>query len=245
MILDRMIFHQRYQQEAGDNGDSDVGGGGSDSGGGDAFSVGTDIASNLDDPAALLSSEDILKAGRGLAIKGIPLQVGNLFTTLNKLRARASGSTAEIFSDLTPQLNALRTQYAGASEAIARRLGFAGGGQVKKGQQAELGKVAGQYGRLITQSQTGAFSNLLNTLGGFQPTLSGAARAPNVNTRNLPTDLSRVGASLAGFGSAARALNNRFNVSTAEQAAATIQGFRNNPEFAIGEVPLPTVEPFT
>lgn len=235
-----MIFHQRYQQEAGDDGGGDTGGG--DAGSSDPFTTGLEVASNLEDPVALLSSEDILTAGRALAVKGVPLQIGSLFDALNKLRARARGSTAEIFSDITPQLGALRSQYAGASEAIARRLGYAGGGQVKRAQQGELTKAARQYGGLITQAQQGSFSQLLNTLGGFQPALSGAARPPQVSTRNLPTDLRSVGASLAGFGSAARTFNNSFNVSTPAQAAATIQGFRNNPAFTTG---LPDVEPFT
>jgi len=249
VILDRMIFHHRYQQEAGDTaGDEGVGesssgdigdtgdgtsdtGGGDDSGGAGIFGDGAGGGVNLDDPTALLSSEDILTAGRALAVKGVPLQIGSLFDALNKLRARARGSTAEIFSDITPQLSALRGQYAGASSAIARRLGYAGGGQVKRAQQGELSKAARQYGSLITQGQQGGFTNLLNTLGGFQPALSGAARAPSVTTRNLPTDLRNVGTSLASFGSAARTLNNSFNTSTAAQAAATIQGFRNNPQF--------------
>ena len=158
------------------------------------------------DSGGLLSSEDILKRGRELALLGVPLQVSNLFEAIAQLRARASGSTAEIFPAIIGQLSELRGQYAGASQAIARRLGFAGGGQVKREQGKALASASQRYGGLLVKDQTACFANLINTLSGLQPALSGAARPPNVSTKDVPQDFSQQGAGIASMISAARKL---------------------------------------
>ena len=184
-----------------DNAGSDSGGASSDSGIGG-------IGGNTDLGNALISSEDVLKRGRELALMGVPLQVSNLFESLAQLRARATGSTAEIFPAIIGQLSQLREQYSGASQAIARRLGFAGGGQVKREQGKALSTAARQYGGMITGDQQTSFANLINMLSGLKPALSGEARAPNVSTREIPTDFSQQGAGIASMVSAARRIEN-------------------------------------
>lgn len=184
---------------------ADGGGFGDDSG---SLGGGGDIGN------ALLSSEDILKRGRELALMGVPLQVSNLFESLAQLRARATGSTAEIFPAIISQLSALRSQYASASQAISRRLGFAGGGQVKREQGKALAGAARQYGELVAKDQQTSFANLINTLSGLQPALSGNARPPNVSTKDIPIDLTQQGAALASMVSAAQKIQKFYNRNT-------------------------------
>ena len=197
----------------GDGGSSD---GGSDSGGGFG-----DGRGGNENPNALLSSEDVLTRGRELALQGVPLQLSNLFEALAQLRARATGSTAEIFPAIIGQLSQLREQYSGASQAIARRLGFAGGGQVKREQGKALAGAARQYGGLIAGDQQASFANLINTLSGLQPALSGAARPPNVSTRDMPVDMSAQGAGIANMISAARRIEQFYNRNQRTQASAS------------------------
>ena len=210
----------------GDFGGSDSGGAGA---GVDAGTFGGGVGGGAGgeptSPAnALLSSEDILKRGRELALLGVPLQVSNLFEALAQLRARASGSTAEIFPAIIGQLSQLREQYSGASQAIARRLGFAGGGQVKREQGKALAGAARQYGGLITGDQQTSFANLINTLSGLQPALSGGARFPRVSTQNRPIDFSAQGAGIASIVSAARRLQNFYD----SQGGVTTTGLANS-----------------
>ena len=195
-------FDGSVDSGGGDSGGGDGGGG---DGGADAGS-GSNILSG-----GLLSSEDILKRGRELALMGVPLQISNLFESLAQLRARATGSTAEIFPAIISQLSQLREQYSGASRAIARRLGFAGGGQVKREQGKALAGAARQYGGLIAGDQQTSFANLINILSGMKPALSGEARSPNVSTREMPVDFSQQGAGIASMVSAARRLENFYN----------------------------------
>lgn len=257
MLLDRILYGYKCQQEAdssgadsgmgssdaADSGNNSGGEGGTDGGGSVGSTSSGGPSDALNDPAALISNEDVLKRGRELAIAGVPLQVGSLFDALNRLRAQAKGSTAEIFPQVLGQLSTLRKTYSDASSAISRRLGYAGGGQVTRGRQAALGSAAGQYGSLITQGQQAAFANLLNNLGGFQPALSGAARAPNLSTTTKAPDLTNVGTGLAGFTSASKLFGSAGSANTAAQAAAAVQGFRNNPTFA--NAALPETEPIT
>jgi hypothetical protein len=247
MLFDRLIYGYRCQ-EGDDDGSSGGGasnnGGGSASGGVSSSGAGTsdnggddsgaanaltNINNTTDptDPAALISNEDVLKRGRELAIAGVPLQVGNLFDAINRLRAQAKGSTAEIFPQVLGQLSTIRGTLADASSAISRRLGYAGGGQTVRGRQVALGQAANQYGNLISQGQQSAFSNLIKNLGGLQPVLSGAARPPNTSVSTKPADFTNVGRSLAGFGSAYNAFAANLD---ANNAASTIAGFRNNPD---------------
>jgi hypothetical protein len=157
----------------------------------------------------LLSSEDILQRGRELALQGLPLQVSNLLAALGTLRARAAGSSAEILPQIIGQLGQLRSQYVGASQALARRLGFAGGGQVEREQGRTLAQATTQYGGLFSGAQSAALSNLINTLGGLQPQLSGAAAPPRVSTSTAGGDLSLYGAGLANIVAMARRIQNR------------------------------------
>ncbi len=211
--------------------DSDNSGQGPSSGGGldnssgfgDAGIGGT--GSNTDTGNALLTSEDILKHGRELALMGVPLQISNLFESLAQLKARASGSTAEIFPAIIGQLSQLREEYSGASQAIARRLGFAGGGQVQREQGKALGTAARQYGGMITKDQETSFANLINTLSGLKPALSGAARDPDVSVSSRPTDFSEQGTGIASMVSAAR----------------KIEDFYNNRPIPVGTQPYPNL----
>jgi hypothetical protein len=129
-------------------------------------------------------SAEILREGRQLAQQGVPLQVSSLLSAVQQLRARAAGSTAEILPDIVGQLSQLRAQYAGASQAIARRLGYAGGGQTERQQAGTLGQAVRQYGGAITQQQQAGMASLINLLGGIQPQIAGAARPPSVSTRD-------------------------------------------------------------
>lgn len=214
---------------AGSGGDFGGSGGGfADSGGvesGTSSDGGGFVGVATQDPFApppLLSSEEILQRGRDLALKGLPLQVSNLLATLGTLRARAAGSSAEILPQIIGQLSDLRSQYSGASQAIARRLGFAGGGQTEREQGRALGQATGQYGRLFTGAQSSALSNLLNTLSGLQPALSGAARPPSVSTREAPVDTSGYGAGFANIINTARRIQD-FN-----RGGVRTSGFENS-----------------
>lgn len=179
--------------------------------------------------ADLISNEDVLSGGRALAESGVPLQVSNLLDAISQLRAQAAGSTAEIFPSIVGQLGQLRGQYAAQSQALSRRLGYAGGGQTQRAQSALLGQAAGQYGNLITGAQGAAFGNLINTLGSFQPLLSGAARPPNVGLqyRNNP-DIPLMGQSLGQISQLASKYftGNDGGVSSASEAAAAVDALR-------------------
>ena len=126
--------------------------------------------------------DPILTAGRELAQQGIPLQVSNYLDALGKLRARSKGSTAELLPSLQGSLTDLRTQYGDASSALSRKLGYAGGGQVQRGKAQLLSQATKQYAGMIGKGQQTAFGGLINAEGGFQPSLSNAARPPSVST---------------------------------------------------------------
>lgn len=124
----------------------------------------------------------MLAQGRELAISGQPLQTEGLLTALNQLRARAAGSTATAFPSLISGLGNLRSTYAAASQAISRKLGFAGGGQTERERGGLLARAGGQYASMLQKDQTDAFSGLLNTEGNVQPFLSGSAAPPRTST---------------------------------------------------------------
>lgn len=197
----------------GDETAADFGGGDSGNSGPSGYDNGfaDGMGSNVNLGNPTISSEDVLTRGRALALEGVPLQVSNLFEALAQLRARATGSTAEIFPAIITQLSQLRSQYAGASQAIARRLGFAGGGQVEREQGKALATAAGQYGGLIAGSQEKSFAALINRLSALQPALSGVARPPSVSTKEVPQDFALQGAGIAGMISAARNIQNFYN----------------------------------
>lgn len=154
----------------------------------------------------LLSSEDLLTRGRELAISGVPLQLGGLLEALAQLRARAAGSPAAILPSVIGQLSELRGQYANASQAISRRLGFSGGGQTTRDRQRLLTQTAGQYANLFGQQQQQGFSGLLNVQGAIQPALSGAARPPSTGARTSPFDTSLAGTAAFNIGKLAQQL---------------------------------------
>jgi len=129
-----------------------------------------------------VSSDDILAQGRELAVSGQPLQTEGMLASLNQLRARASGSTASAFPALIGNLSNLRSTYAAASQAISRKLGFAGGGQTERDRGSLLARAGGQYGSMLQGAQTEGLSGLLNTEGATQPFLSGSARPPQTST---------------------------------------------------------------
>lgn len=158
------------------------------------------------DQNPLLSSEDLLTKGRELAIGGVPLQLGGLLEALAQLRARAAGSPAAILPSVIGQLSDLRGQYANASQAISRRLGFSGGGQNTLGRQRLLTQAGSQYANLFGQQQQQGFSGLLNTEGAIQPALSGAARPPSTGVRTSPFDASLVGTAAFNIGKLAQRL---------------------------------------
>lgn len=132
---------------------------------------------------AIPSSEAILQQGRGLALSGVPLQLGSLLEALAELRAKSTGSTATIFPQITTQIDDLRKQYAQASRALARRLGAAGGGFRQRNQTQLLSQASRQYGNLLAGQQQEGFAGLLNTLGNLQPFLGASARASQVSTQ--------------------------------------------------------------
>lgn len=196
--------------DSGDFGDGGFGDGGFGAassgtgadGGGDVGNGGGGIFSGFDpnQPPPLISSEDVLTRGRALATQGVPLQISNLFEALAQLRARAAGSTAEILPSIIGQLSQMRSQYSGASQAIARRLGFAGGGQTEREQGRALAGATRQYGGLITGHQQTSYANLINQLSALQPQLSGAARPPLVRTQEGPQpNLALQGAGIASM----------------------------------------------
>jgi len=139
-------------------------------------------------PPDLFSNQDLLTQGRNLATSSIPLQLGGLFEALAALRSKAAGSPSTILPGVISQLGGLRNTYAQASQALARRLGPSGGGQLQRGQQGLLTQATRQYAGLLGTGQQEGFTGLLNTTGGLQPTLSGAARPPNIGERQSPFD---------------------------------------------------------
>lgn len=193
----------RYTLQQGDDGGS--GGGGDENSSSELPAL---PSANLDTGNALISSEDVLTQGRKLVLQGVPLQVSSLYDALAKLRATAAGSTAEIFPQIIGQVSALRNQYSSASQAVARRLGYAGGGQTTRARQGLLANAGRQYGGLIEGQQQAGFANLVNALSAEQPALSGAARPPSTGVSTKPQDFSLQGAGLAGLISTAQALQN-------------------------------------
>src|SRR5712691_7344095 len=157
-----------------------------------------------------ISSDDILKQGRELAISGIPLQLSNLFDALGQLRARATGSTAEIFPSIIGQLSDLRGQYGAASQALSKKLGYGGGGQVERGKGQLLSQATSKYAGLIQKGEESGYSNLLKTLGGLVPTLSGGARAPSTSVNTAPYDFTSTGTGLAGLTYTAKQINDYY-----------------------------------
>ena len=202
------------QGNSGDGVDPGSGGGGVDPGGGGSTGEGGfSGAPGGDNTGGLLSSEDILKRGRELALQGVPLQISNLFEALAQLRARAAGSTAEILPSIIGQLSQMRAQYSGASQAIARRLGFAGGGQTEREQGKALAGATRQYGGLITGQQQTSFAALIKQLSELQPSLSAAARPPSTSTsasestqEGQPMNFGQWGQAIAAAVSTARQL---------------------------------------
>lgn len=193
-------------------------------------------------------SADILREGRQLALQGVPLQVGNILSSLAELRARAAGSTAEILPDVIGQLGQLRSQYGGASQALARRLGYAGGGQVDREQGNLLGQATRQYGATITAQQQAGMASLINLLGGIQPQISGAARPPAVSTRDPgetpgsnfnPSIYGKALQSLLQTGRTVYDFYNAPGRADAANAANTIAGFRQNEAFTTGLISNP------
>ena len=165
------------------------------------------------EPTSLIGSEDLLTRGRALALEGVPLQISSLFEALAQLRARAAGSTAEILPSIIGQLSQMRAQYSGASQAIARRLGFAGGGQTEREQGKALAGATRQYGGLITGQQQTSFAALIKQLSELQPSLSAAARPPSTSTsasestqEGQPMNFGQWGQAIAAAVSTARQL---------------------------------------
>lgn len=192
-------------------------------------------------------SADILREGRQLALQGVPTQVNNLLTSLAELRARASGSTAEILPDILGQLGQLRSQYSGASQALARRLGYAGGGQIDREQGNLLAGAVGQYGSAITQQQQAGMAALINMLGGIQPQIAGAARPPSVSTRD-PGETPGANFNPSIYGRALQSLLQTGKTvydyyqgprADAANAANTIAGYRQNDAFTTGLISNP------
>lgn len=151
-------------------------------------------------------SQHMATVGREMALGGVPLQVGSLLSAIAQLRARAAGSPGEILPAVLGQLGQMRTQYAQASQAINRRLGYGGGGQVQREQANLLGQAGQQYGRLFTAEQLTATANLLNTLTAFQPGVSGAARPPQVRSADTPFNAAPYGAGIASIVDTARTI---------------------------------------
>lgn len=221
---------------SGGGGGSESSSGNFDAGGPGSGGAGSGGAGPNNQGPGLLSSEDMLARGRALGLASVPLQVSNLFDSLAQLRARASGSTAEIFPAIIGQLSQLRHQYSGASAAIAKRLGFAGGGQTTREQGKALGTATTQYGGLITGDQQTSFANLINTLSGLKPGLSGEARDPNVSTSSSfkPADLSMQGAGLASLATTAKSIVDFYKRPTPQTPG--VQPYPNLP--AASEEPL-------
>ena len=131
----------------------------------------------------------------------------------------------------------MRAQYSGATQAIARRLGFAGGGQTEREQGKALAGVTRQYGGLITGQQQTAYANLINQLSALQPQLSGAARPPQVRTQEGPQpNLALQGAGIASMISTARDIqdyNNRNRTPTL-QGGGSISGANTGAAYDLG-----------
>ncbi len=146
------------------------------------------------------NSAAILQEGRNLAVAGVPLQVSGVLEALAALRAKASGSAAEILPSIIDRLSALRGQYSGASQAIARKLGYAGGGQTEREQGKALAGATRQYGGLIQGEQQAGLAGMYKTLGGFSPLVSGVAREPSrsLSTSPFATNAEGLGSLLAG-----------------------------------------------
>lgn len=216
---------------------------------------GVPVTPDIANQSAEAQSADMLRQGREVAQESLPLQISNALSTIQQLRARATGSTAELFPELRGQLGQLRAQYAGATQALSRRLGFAGGGQTTRDQGNLLSQATRQYGGMLAQRQQEGFAALTNTLSGFQPQLSGAARPASVSTSaqrrvpdattipKAPTDPTIYIRALQGLLGAGQATYNYFQQgSDAQNAANTIAGFRQNPAFTTGLV-SPTIQP--
>jgi hypothetical protein len=135
-----------------------------------------------------LSSADILAQGRNLALQGVPLAVGGVLESVNALQAKANGSAAEILPSVIENLGQLRGQYAGASQAIGRKLGYGGGGQTLRAQQANLAGATRQYAGLIQNAQQQGVAGLNQVEGGFAPLVSGVAREPSKSQSTSPFD---------------------------------------------------------
>lgn len=193
---------------------------------------------------ALGDTNAILEEGQGFAQQTIPLQLGGLLEALAQLRAKAAGSVADIMPGILGPLASLREQYGQSSQAIARRLGYAGGGQVERGRQRLLAGATRQYASLLEQGQQEGFAGQLNVLGGFQPLLSGAASPPSVSTSYKPwTGGPALGASVGNILSLVNQLQGG-PVASAGEAQAAVEAFRTGPG-AAGLEPQPLGEPFT
>lgn len=185
-------------------------------------------------------SDEILEEGRTLALQGVPLQVSMLLQALSELRARATGSTAEILPAVTSQINDLREQYRSASDAISRRLGPSAGGQSKRQRQRLLTEVSQGYGNILNNAQEQGFAGYLNLLGGIQPLLSNRAQEPSVSTEPAGgPNAELLGKSLAGIASLGQQFVNQNNQNYANQ---TIANYRSNPAYTVG---LPNTPDYT
>ena len=171
--------------------------------------VGTSLASSNSTPGtgpesgttgsgATLSSADVLAQGRNLGLAGVPLATGGSLEAVNALRAKATGSSAEILPSIIENLGALRKQYSGASQAVARKLGYAGGGQTEREKQKLLGSATKQYAGLIQGGQQQGVAGLNQVESGFAPLVSGVAKAPSSGISTSPFDS---GALAEGLGS--------------------------------------------
>ncbi len=163
---------------------------------------GTPGTSEGTNPGNALSTADILAQGRNLAEAGVPLAVGGVLESVNALRAKSVGSSAEILPSIVENLAQLRSQYGDASKAVARKLGYAGGGQVTRERQKLLGTATRQYAGLIQNAQQQGVAGLNQVEGGFAPLVSGVAREPSRSQATSPFDASGtaegIGSLLAG-----------------------------------------------
>ncbi len=196
-------------------------------GGGDGGDGSTSGAPGESNPGNALSSADILAQGRNLAEAGVPFAVGGVLESVNALRAKAVGSSAEILPSIVENLAQLRSQYGDASKAVARKLGYAGGGQVTRERQKLLGTATRQYAGLIQNAQQQGVAGLNQVEGGFAPLVSGVAREPSRSQATSPFDASGtaegVGSLLAGIPGLLKAGQGLFKSNTPSSLPATTE----------------------
>mgnify|MGYP001594935358 CR=1 FL=1 len=142
-----------------------------------------------------LSTEAIYQLLRQLAERSAPQRQGLAVQGLNEWTARANASPTALLRSLTPQIRQIREQLQQAFTGVSRRLGPAGGAQIRRGEQEALGGAGGALSRLLAGGTQAGTTGLVQFLRALRPAL--LTQLPQLVSQESPGDFTSTGHALA------------------------------------------------